>query len=86
MQFLLGNIDIIQVEKDHFRKGQNSAMSNREVRRVITSGAQSNHIAPKDPSENHANTMGKRCGFRNGAVAGTFHVFELSKQWKFNAF
>ena len=77
MQFSCGCAHVSEVEKVHSQKSDIFAMSKREVYIVITSGVQSYHIAPQDPSENHANTIGKRDVFENGAVAGTFHVFEL---------
>ena len=50
-------------------------MSTSETVREITSGRQRNHIAPWAPSENHANTIGKRDVFENGAVARMFLRF-----------
>ena len=79
MQFLRGNIDDFQSGKYNFQKSDIFAMSKRKVYRVITSGVQSYHIAPKDPSENDANTIGKRYVFENGAVAGTFLRFRALK-------
>ena len=79
MQFLRGNSDDFQVEKDHFQKSDIFAMSKSEVRREITSRAQRNHIAPWVPSETHANTIGKRDVFGNGAVVATLLRFQLAK-------
>ena len=54
-------------------------MSKREVHKETPRGAQRNHIAPWVPSENHANTIGKRDVFENAAVAGTFLRFRALK-------
>ncbi len=86
MLFLRGNIEDSEVGTDHFQENDIFAMSTSKMFREITSGVERNHIAPWAPSENHTNTIGKRDAFENGAVAGTFHVFELSRQWKFIAF
>ena len=86
MQFLRGNIDDPDVEEDHFQKSDIFAMSKREVLREITSRAQRNHIAPWVPSENHANTIGKRDVFENGAVAGTFLRFRALKTVEIRCF
>ena len=86
MQFLRGNIDDLQVEKDHFQKSDIFAMSKREVCRETTSGCAEKPHRPRDPSETHANTIGKRDVFENGAVAWTLLRFRALKHWKFNAF
>ena len=86
MQFLRGNIDDFQVEKDHFQKSDIFTVSKRGVLREITSSAQRNHIAPWDPSENHANTIGKRDVFGNGVVAGTFLRFRALKTVEIHCF
>ena len=80
------NNDGFQLEEVHFQKSDIFAMSKREVHRVITSGAQSNHIAPEDLSENHANTIGNVMFSKMVLWLQCFYVFELSKQWKFTAF
>ena len=86
MQFLLGNIDDFQVEKDHFQKSNIFALSTSEMFREIASGVQRNHIAPWVPSETHANTIGKRDVFGNGAVAGTFLRFRALKTVEIHCF
>ena len=86
MQFLRGNTYDFQVEKDNFQKRDISAMSKCEVLRVITSGAQSNHIAPEHTSENHANTSGKRDVFENGAGARLFLRFRALKTVEIQCF
>ena len=86
MQFLRGNSYDFEVEKDHFQKSVIFAMSKCEVHRVITSGAQSNHITPWVPSENHANTIGKRDVFENGAVARMFLRFRALKTVEIHCF
>ena len=75
MQFLRGNIDDSEVEKDHFQKSDIFAMSKSEVPRETTSGCPEKPHRPRDPSENHANTIGKRDVFENGAVARMFLRF-----------
>ena len=86
MQFLRGNIDDSEVEKDHFQKSDVFAMSTNGMYREITSGVQRNHIAPWDPSENHANTIGKRDVFENGAVARMFLRFRALKTVEIRCF
>ena len=86
MQFLRGNIDDFQVEKDHFQKSAIFAMSKRRVRRETTSGCAERPHRPRDPSENHANTIGKRDVFENGAVARMFLRFRALKTVKIRCF
>ena len=61
-------------------------MSERGVLREITSSAQGNHIAPWDPSENHANTIGKRDVFENDAVAADISRFRARQTLGIHAF
>ena len=75
MQFLLGIIDDFQVGKVHFQKSDIFATSKRKVVRETTSGCAEKPHRPQDPSENHANTIGKRDVFENGAVAAMFLRF-----------
>ena len=79
MQFLRGNIDVFPVEKVHLQKSDIFAMSKCEVRRETTSGCAEKPHRPRDPSENHANTIGKRDVFENGAVAAMFFTFSSSQ-------
>ena len=86
MQFLRGNSDDFQVEKDHFQKSYISVMSKCEVRRETTSGCAERPHRPRDPSENHANTIGKRDVFENGAVARMFSRFGALKTVEIHCF
>ena len=86
MQFLRGNSDDFQVEKDHFQKSDIFTMSERGVLREITSSAQRNHLAPWDLSEKYANTIGKRDVFENGAVAAMFLRFRALKTVEIHCF
>ena len=86
MQFLRGNIDDFEVEKDHFQKSDIFAMSKRTRCGETTSrGAERPH-RPRDPSENHANTIGKRDVFENGAVARMFLRFRALKTVEIHCF
>ena len=86
MQFLRGNIDDSEIEKDHFQNSCIFAMSKSEVRRETTSGCAEKPHRPRDPSENHANTIGKRDVFENGAVARMFSRFRALKTVEIHCF
>ena len=86
MQFLRWNIDDSQVEKDHFQKSDISVMSKRKMCRETTSGCAEKPHRPRDPSENHANTIGKRDVFEKGAVAALFSRFPALKTMGIIAF
>ncbi len=75
MQFLRGNSDHFQIEKDHFQKSYIFAMSTNEMCRDTTSGCAEEPHRTRDPSDSHANTIGKRDVFENGAVARMFLRF-----------
>ena len=55
MQFLRGNSDDFEVEKDHFQKGDVFVMSKRKMYRETTSGCTEKPQRLRDPSEHHAN-------------------------------
>ena len=80
MQFLRGNSDDFQVEKDHFRKSDIFAMSKRGVLREITSSAQRNHIAPGIPQKTMQIPLENMMFSKMVLWLECFHVFELSKQ------
>ena len=90
MQFLRGNIDDFEVEKDHFQKSDIFAMSKRGVLRETTSGCSEKPHRPRDPSDIPQKTM--QIPLENVMFSKMvlwlecFYVFELSKQWKFIAF
>ena len=63
------------VEKVHFQKSDILPMSKRKVLRFFTWRAQSNHIAPQDPSENDHFGVEIHDVFENVPVAGTFLAF-----------
>ena len=86
MQFLRGKGDDFEVEKDHFQKSDIFAMSKRGVLRETTSGCSEKPHRPRDPSENHANTIGKRVVFENGAVARMFLRFRALKTVEIRCF
>ena len=86
MQFLRGNSDDFQVEKYHFQKSYIFAMSKRGVLRETTSGCSEKPHRPRDPSETHANTIGKRDVFGNGAVARMFLRFRAPKTVEIHCF
>ena len=69
LQSSRGYTDEFQVEKDHFQKSDIFATSKRKVVRETTSGWSEKPHRPRDPSENHANTIGKRDVFENVPVA-----------------
>ena len=86
MQFLRGNSDDLEIEKDHFQKGYIFAMSKCEVHRETTSGCTEKPHRPRDPSENNANPIGKRDVFENGAVAAMFSRFRALKTVEIHCF
>ena len=86
MQFLRGNVDDSEVEKDHFQESDIFAMSKGDVRRETTLRCAERPHRPRDPSENHANTIGKRDVFENGAVAAMFSRFRALKTVEIHCF
>ena len=86
MQFLPGEGDVLQVEKDHFQKSDIFAMSKRGVLREITSSAQRNHIAPGIPQKTMQIPLGNVMFSKMVLWLQCFYVFELAKQWEFIAF
>ena len=86
MQFLRGNIDDFEVEKDHFQKSDIFAMWKRGVLREITSSARRNHIAPWDPSENHTMPLGNVMFSKMCLWLRIFYEFQLAKPGKFMHF
>ena len=86
MQFLRGNSDDFEVEKDHFQKSRIFAMSKREVHREITWGCTERSHRPRDPSENDANTIGKRDVFENVPVAADISRFRALKTVEIHCF
>ena len=61
-------------------------MSKCEVHRETTSGCTEKPHRPRDPSENHANTIGKRDVFENGAVAADILRFRARQTLGIYAF
>ena len=86
MQFLRGESDDFQVEKDYFQKSDVFAMSKRRVHRETTSGCTEKPHRPRDPSENHANTIGKRAVFENVPVAADISRFPARQTMQIHAF
>ena len=86
MQFLRGNSDDSEVEKDHFQKSDIFAMSKRGVLRETTSGCSEKPHRPRDPSENDANTIGKRDVFENVPVAADISRFRALKTVEIHCF
>ena len=86
MQFLRGNSDEFEIEKDHIQKSDIFVMSKRKVCRETTSGCAEKPHRPRDPSENHANTIGKRDVFENGAVAADISRFRARQTRQIHAF
>ena len=67
-------------------ESDNFAMSTMLLFRVIRNYVPTYSRGVPSYSEPDANTLEVRDVFENGAVAATFYVFELAKQWKFIAF
>ena len=86
LQLSRGNTYEFEVEKDNFQKSDIFAMLKLEVPRETTSGCPERPHRPQDPSENHANTIGKRDVFENGAVARMFSRFRALKTVEIHCF
>ena len=76
----------ISSRKDHFQKSDVFAMSKRKVVRETTSGWSEKPHRPRDPSENHANTIGKRDVFESVPVAGDILRFRARQTLEIHAF
>ena len=86
LQLSRGNTYDFEVEKDHFQKSNVFAMSKRERLREITWRCSEKSHRPQDPSENHANTIGKRDVFENVPVAGDILRFRARQTLGIHAF